>query len=138
MEKGVRVDAEALADSYWNTHEVLPPTMLVLHGDADDRVTERNATSLMRLWEKLFESAPEAGQLQRDDREVASSPGARSYSQIDLKRDDRIVIRGMRIHGLAHAWSGGDAALPFNDEKGPDASAAIWKFFERQVRQGPG
>ena len=58
MEKGVKVDAEALADAYWNTHGVLPPALLVLHGDEDARVTERNATSMVRLWERLYESAP--------------------------------------------------------------------------------
>ena len=134
MEKGMRVDNEALADSYWNTHEVTPPPMIVLHGNVDKRVTERNATSLVRLWEKLFESAPEAEPLQREDKEVASTPISRAYFRVNLKRDDRIVVRSVRIHGLAHAWSGGDAALPFNDEKGPDASAMIWKFFERQQR----
>lgn len=134
MEKGVRVDPEALAESYWNTHEVTPPPLLILHGNEDQRVTERNATGLMRVWEKLFETAPLAEQLAREDREFASTDSARGCSRIDLLRDGRIVIRSLRIHGLAHAWSGGDPALPFNDAKGPDASAVIWKFFERQRR----
>jgi len=134
MEKGVRVDNEAMSDSYWNTHEVLPPPLLVIHGNNDERVTERNATALVKLWEKLYESAPGAEQLQRDDREYASTPDARAYTRIDLKRDDRIVVRGVRVHGLAHAWSGGDEALPFNDARGPEASALIWRFFERQRR----
>ena len=134
MEKGVRVDPEALADSYWNTHEVPPPPLMILHGDADKRVTERNATGLMKVWEKLLESAPEATQLVREEREFERAESARAYSQIDLQREGRIVVRSLRIHGLAHDWSGGDAALPFNDAKGPDASVAIWKFFERQRR----
>lgn len=136
MEKGVRVDAEALADAYWNTHEVLPPALLVLHGDDDARVTERNATSLVRLWERLYESAPLARELDRETRDVAADGQARPYTRTDLLRDGRIVIRGVRIHGLAHAWSGGDAELPFNDARGPDASAMIWRFFERQARHG--
>lgn len=134
MEKGVRVDPEALADSYWNTHEAAPPPLIIVHGDADETVTERNATGLMKVWEKLLETAPQATQLVRDEREFDSTESARAYSQIDLQRDGRIVVRSLRIHGLAHAWSGGDAELPFNDAKGPDASAAIWKFFERQRR----
>ena len=134
MEKGVRVDPEALADSYWNTHEVPPPPLMILHGDADKRVTERNATGLMRVWEKLLETAPLATQLTREEREFDATASGRAYSQIDLQREGRIVVRSLRIHGLAHDWSGGDAALPFNDAKGPDASTAIWKFFERQRR----
>ena len=134
MEKGVRVDPEALADSYWNTHEVPPPPLMILHGDADERVTARNATGLMNVWEKLLETAPQATQLTREEREFESTESARAYSQIDLQREGRIVVRSLRIHGLAHDWSGGDATLPFNDAKGPDASVAIWKFFERQRR----
>ncbi len=134
MEKGVRVDPEALADSYWNTHEVPPPPLIIVHGDADETVTERNATGLMTVWEKLLESAPQATQLAREEREFDSTESSRAYSQIDLQREGRIVVRSLRIHGLAHAWSGGDPELQFNDEKGPDASVAIWKFFERQRR----
>lgn len=134
MEKGVRVDAEMLADAYWNTHAVLPPTLLVVHGDADSRVTEKNATSMTKLWEKLFESAPQAHPLVREDKDVPSTETARSYAQIDWLNAGRIVIRGVRIHGLAHAWSGGDPAFAYNDAKGPDASAMIWRFFERQSR----
>ena len=134
MENGVRIDPKALADSYWNTHEVTPPPLIILHGNADKTVTERNATGLMKLWEKLLESAPLATQLVREEREFDKSESARAYTQVDLQREGRIVVRSLRIHGLAHNWSGGDAALPFNDAKGPDASAAIWKFFERQRR----
>lgn len=134
MEKGVRVDAEALSKAYWTAHATLPPTLLVLHGDADARVTEKNATTMTRLWEKIFESAPHAEPLQRDDKEFPSHDGARSYSQINWRREGRVVIRGVRIHGLAHAWSGGDAAFEYNDPRGPDASAMIWRYFERQSR----
>ena len=134
MEKGVRVDPEALADGYWNTHEVPPPPLIIVHGDADETVTERNATGLMSVWEKLLETAPQATLLAREEREFESTGSARAYAQIDLQREGRIVVRSLRVHGLAHAWSGGDAKLTFNDAKGPDASTAIWKFFERQRR----
>ena len=134
MKKGVRVDPEALADSYWNTHEVPPPPLIILHGDADDTVTELNATGLIKVWEKLLETAPQALQLTREERVFADTESARAYSQTDLQRGGRIVVRSLRIHGLAHDWSGGDATVQFNDAKGPDASVAIWKFFERQRR----
>ena len=136
MENGVRVDSEMLADSYWNTHEVLPPALIVLHGDKDETVTEKNATSMVKLWEKLYESAPQADPLVRLDTETKSTGNTRSCTQIDLQREGETVIRALRIHGLAHLWSGGDAALPFNDAKGPDASALIWQFFDGQQRIG--
>lgn len=134
MEKGVRIDPEALADSYWNTHEVPPPPLIILHGNADETVTALNADGLMNVWQKLLESAPQAVQLTREEREFPGTESSRAYSQIDLHRDGRIVVRSLRIHGLAHAWSGGDHEVQFNDGKGPDAAVAIWKFFERQRR----
>ena len=134
MKKGVRIDNDMLADSYWNTHEVLPPALIVLHGDRDETVTEKNATSMVKLWEKLYESAPQADKLERLESEIPAAENAHSYSRIDQQREGHTVISGLRIHGLAHLWSGGDAALPFNDAKGPDASEVIWKFFDTQRR----
>ncbi len=136
MKRGVRVDREALASAYWSKHNVMPPPLIVIHGDEDTRVHERNSTALVKTWATLFERGPDADQLKYEGKtvEADSENSARGYAQVDLERAGRIVVRGIRIHGLAHAWSGGDAQFPFNDAKGPDASAAIWKFFERQTR----
>jgi poly(hydroxyalkanoate) depolymerase family esterase len=137
MKRGVRVDREALAQTYWQAHEVTPPPLIVLHGNEDTRVHERNGTAMVKTWETLFERAPDAHELARETKttDADSENDARSFTQTDLLRDGRIVVRGLRIHGLAHAWSGGDAEYPFNDAKGPDASETIWKFFERQSRE---
>ena len=94
----------------------------------------RHVTNQVKVWEKLLETAPQALQLTREERVFADTESARAYSQTDLQRGGRIVVRSLRIHGLAHDWSGGDATVQFNDAKGPDASVAIWKFFERQRR----
>jgi poly(hydroxyalkanoate) depolymerase family esterase len=134
MKRGVRVDREALAQEYWSKHQVLPPPLIVFHGDEDTRVHERNGTAMVKAWEHLFERAPEADQLKHEPKIVEPEDDARGYVQTDLELAGRIVVRGIRVHGLAHAWSGGDAEYPFNDSKGPDASEAIWKFFERQSR----
>jgi len=44
------------------------------------------------------------------------------------------ILSVCRITGLAHAWSGGDAGLRFNDSMGPDASALMWAFFAKHRR----
>jgi poly(hydroxyalkanoate) depolymerase family esterase len=134
MKRGVRVDREALAAEYWSKHNVTPPPLIALHGDEDTRVHARNGTALVKTWETLFEREPGATAVKREIKIVDATEDARSYTQTDLEREGRIVVRGMRIHGLAHAWSGGDSEFPFNDAKGPDASEMIWKFFERQSR----
>jgi hypothetical protein len=40
----------------------------------------------------------------------------------------RLVVRHVFIGGLEHAWSGGDATLPFNDAAAPAATALIATF----------
>ncbi|MBL8309306.1 MAG: PHB depolymerase family esterase [Burkholderiales bacterium] len=134
MEKGVRVDPDALADAYWNTHEVTPPPLIVLHGDADATVTERNAQALVSLWARLYECAPQATSLVRDDRTAPATDTVRGVAQSDYQCAGHTVVRRLSVHGLGHAWSGGDASLPFNDALGPSASEAIWAFFRAQRR----
>lgn len=43
-------------------------------------------------------------------------------------------IVSCEVAGLGHAWSGGDASVPFSDAQGPDASALLWAFFARHKR----
>jgi poly(hydroxyalkanoate) depolymerase family esterase len=134
MKRGVRVDRDALAQTYWANHVITPPPLIVLHGDEDTQVHERNGTALAKTWERLFETEPDANQLVRESTTVDADDVSRGYTQTDLEREGRVVVRSVRIHGLAHAWSGGDAEFPFNDAKDPNASEMIWKFFERQAR----
>jgi poly(hydroxyalkanoate) depolymerase family esterase len=135
MKRGVRVDREALAQTYWAKHSIAPPPLIVLHGDEDTRVHERNGTALVKTWEALFEKAPGAPALRREAKIVEATEASRGYAQTDFEQDGHVVVRGLRIQGLAHAWSGGDAEFPFNDGKDPSASEMVWKFFETQVRQ---
>jgi len=39
----------------------------------------------------------------------------------------------VKVPALAHAWGGGDAAYPYNDPRGPDATAMLGEFVERCV-----
>ena len=38
------------------------------------------------------------------------------------------------VHGMAHAWSGGDASQQYSDPNGPDATAAMYAFFMSHPR----
>ncbi len=55
--------------------------------------------------------------------------GYNKYSIIDQDRD--VIIERYMINDLGHGWSGGEANLPYNDPKGPDATALIIKFFKK-------
>lgn len=55
--------------------------------------------------------------------------GYNLYTTTDIDHD--IIVERYMINDLSHGWSGGVKDLPYNDSKGPDASALIFKFFKR-------
>ncbi len=48
-----------------------------------------------------------------------------------------VAVRLCRVAGLGHAWAGGDEAVPFHSNTGPDASAMIWAFLRDHRRRRP-
>lgn len=102
----------------------LPP-LLVLHGDADGVVSVRNAAATALLWaDALGARAGALRTLQRGQRHA--------MRVTEFKTRGRTVVALREVVGLAHAWSGGVAQLPFSDPAGPDASALVWAFMARQ------
>ena len=63
-----------------------------------------------------------------EDRPVRTRYG-HPYILRDYQLPDRAPVRECEVVGMGHAWSGGDAALPYHDELGPDASALMVEFF---------
>lgn len=55
--------------------------------------------------------------------------GYNKYSVID--QDNDVLIERYMINDLGHGWSGGMPNMPYNDPKGPDATALIIKFFKQ-------
>lgn len=108
------------------TPSVLPlPPLLVLHGDADGVVSARNAAATALLWaDALGARAGALRTLQRGQRHA--------MRVTEFKTRGRTVVALREVAGLAHAWSGGVAQLPFSDPAGPDASALVWAFVARQ------
>ncbi|HVE51436.1 MAG TPA: PHB depolymerase family esterase [Casimicrobiaceae bacterium] len=99
--------------------------LCVVQGLADDVVAPRHAVALVRqyLATNGFEvpsgsatSIPDADSDSRD----ASTAGYTMRTR-EWKRDGRTLVRLIEIGSLGHAWSGGDASLPFNDASAPDA-----------------
>jgi poly(hydroxyalkanoate) depolymerase family esterase len=100
----------------------------VVQGGDDDVVARLNAEALARQYLALNgvdvpaganSTLPEPQRTRRD----ASAPHAVRTREWD--RDGRAVVRVIDVAGLGHAWSGGDAALPFNDAAPPEATAML-------------
>lgn len=66
-------------------------------------------------------------------KDVVFFPGKNTYGYnrytLINKAKQALIVRYM-INDLAHSWSGGDVKYPYNDPKGPDATALIIDFFK--------
>lgn len=68
------------------------------------------------------------------EKNVKSVPDTKTYGYTlytTTNSDKDIFIERYMINNLSHGWSGGVPDLPYNEPKGPDASAMIMKFFKR-------
>jgi poly(hydroxyalkanoate) depolymerase family esterase len=106
--------------------------VLIIQGSDDTRVNRRNAGQIVALRQVLAGLQPgsESGPAPSDEREFEM--GGRKIRQRDYLDGSRLLVRSLMIDGLAHAWSGGDPQLPFNDAAGPDASALMLDFLLSQ------
>ena len=112
---------------------------LIMHGDDDHTVHPRNAAQLIAQFGRFAELMRGDALRAADERLIRTS--GRRYRQRDYTSAGELALRVILVEGLGHAWSGGDASLPFNDAADPDASALIWQFlagFRRAARRrGP-
>jgi poly(hydroxyalkanoate) depolymerase family esterase len=99
---------------------------IVFHGDGDTTVHPRNG-------EQVLAQAGADGLRALDAQGEPVGPGGLAYSRTRFAdAAGRVRIESWRVHGLAHAWSGGDPAGSYTDPRGPDASRAMLDFFLTQ------
>ena len=110
--------------------------VIVFHGDRDAIVHPINASEVVAQATKrapagfaavALGSAALAAPVSKAD--VGNGNG-RSYTRTVHRRADNVVAEQWLVHGLGHAWSGGDAGGSFTDKEGPSASEEMLRFFE--------
>ena len=104
----------------------LPIPLLAVHGGADHVVSPSNALALVQQYLRLnglTEGAP------AETVRPVPGVGGLTWTVREWRSDGRLVARHVEVAGLGHAWSGGDATLPYNDAQGPDATALVGDFF---------
>ncbi|HVZ10771.1 PHB depolymerase family esterase [Rhodopila sp.] len=99
----------------------LPPT-IVFHGDRDGTVNPRNGDSVV--------AQAISGQHLRAESTQGMVPDGHAWRRTRYRDADGMVkVEQWVIHGGGHAWSGGSADGSFTDPQGPDATAAMMRFF---------
>ncbi|KAB8041871.1 extracellular catalytic domain type 1 short-chain-length polyhydroxyalkanoate depolymerase [Janthinobacterium aquaticum] len=115
--------------------------MILLQGQADSVVRPVNQQQLVRQAIHVNRMPPETVITVENvpASAAASAAGSRkrshAYAVHDYQAGGEVLLRVIQIEQLEHAWSGGDASLPFNDRAGPDASRLLLDFFARHQRR---
>ncbi len=125
MKGSAPVNSGARASSH-----VMPT--IVFYGDADttvhpgngERVTAESAAHAAAAFDANSTASPAI----EDER--GRVPGGHAYTRKLYRNAEGIVtVEQWIVHGAGHAWFGGNARGSYTDPKGPDASAAMMRFF---------
>ncbi|PKV45395.1 poly(hydroxyalkanoate) depolymerase family esterase [Janthinobacterium sp. 61] len=137
MQHGAAARADAAIDEVLARHPAFPrlPTIL-LQGQADKVVRPINQTQLVR--QSVRVNRLPADTLVTAQRLPGGAAGGRNpahaYALHDYQVGKDVLLRVAQVEHLEHAWSGGDASLPFNDKAKPDASKMLLDFFSSHRR----
>jgi poly(hydroxyalkanoate) depolymerase family esterase len=106
---------------------------IVFHGDMDSTVHPDNGFAVVR---QSFGEHP-AGTLHTRPEIAASThtgeAGGRNFTRVLYRNaTGALVAEYWALHGIGHAWSGGDCHGSHADPHGPDASKEMLRFFLRQ------
>lgn len=105
--------------------EVALPSVrtIVFHGAADTTVHPSNG-------EIIAQNAERSGPAQSLQTEREGDANGRAYTATTSKDTaGRTYLEHWTIDGLGHAWSGGQPGGSYTDQRGPDASAELIRFF---------
>jgi poly(hydroxyalkanoate) depolymerase family esterase len=112
-----------------------PIPFIAFEGDADTTVPPVNADQLVEQWlltDDLADDGAQNGSVQTRPSKTAFGQvsGGESYTTRTYLDNGRTELaQYWVVHGMNHAWSGGDASQQYADPKGPDETAAMYAFF---------
>jgi poly(hydroxyalkanoate) depolymerase family esterase len=107
---------------------------LVIHGSADETVAPVNSTYLVRQFVLFNGGDLPPGAALPPTLTRAGQPHAAGHVMSEYYAGRRLAARLITIPGLGHAWSGGDPALEFFDDRRLDATALVCDFFSSHAR----
>lgn len=107
--------------------------VIVIHGDADPVVNEASGKATAEQWQRINEQASETygGLAPETYTDQSAGPDA-TFTR--FRGSGPVVFWSIR--GMAHAWSGGQAAERWAHPRGPDATRLIVQFLVDHAKLG--
>ena len=109
--------------------------IIVFHGDADSVVPPINGQQVTDQWIGTDDWADDGAH----DGSIAAAPSAHDSGQVPggeswdrdryTRSDGSTLAEHWLIHGMGHAWPGGDAAQALTDPAAPDGTTLAYEFF---------
>ena len=105
--------------------------VIVFHGDRDPTVAPVNADKIIACRIAAEEASGRSGRVRGPITTLhEDSTAGHGYTRaVYHGGDDRVVAEQWTVHGGRHAWFGGSPHGSYTDERGPDASAEMLRFF---------
>jgi poly(hydroxyalkanoate) depolymerase family esterase len=99
-----------------------PPRTIVFHGASDKTVHPDNG-------QRLFDEACSGKGLSNSTGDGIALGGRRYSVSKAVSASGETVAEHWLVHGVGHAWSGGQNSGSYTDPKGPNASREMLRFF---------
>ena len=109
----------------------LPLPAMIIHGADDARVHPANSRRLVTQFLTLngdARGAAEGEPVPDDVDRIVDAEGAHTYDVQTFRAGKRTLVQFITVHGLAHAWSGGDPSYAYHVAHGPDATSLMLDF----------
>jgi poly(hydroxyalkanoate) depolymerase family esterase len=105
-----------------------PVPVMVWHGDQDQVVNVTNATQIIQQWS---ETDTRAGATVGPAMQTTGSTSGASWTHSTYAGGTGAtsLLELYIVHGMGHAWAGGNASGSYTDPNAPDASLILWQFF---------
>ncbi|SIO57702.1 esterase, PHB depolymerase family [Burkholderia sp. GAS332] len=97
--------------------------LIVFHGDADTTVHPSNAAALVASFDASVTTISAPSHV------VGTASGPHACTVQRLVAANGVEAECWSIHGAGHAWAGGSQRGSYTDPSGPDATAAMLRFF---------
>jgi poly(hydroxyalkanoate) depolymerase family esterase len=108
---------------------------IVFQGDADNIVAPANGPQIAQEWRVtdnyVFSGGPNGSIPTNPTKQsFGFARGGTKYTTTYYgDAHEKALIEYWSIHGMGHAWSGGNRSQQYADPSGPSETAAMWAFF---------